>query len=179
MEKSKDLEKKPLEILIPKTSLNPGQHRALIISMGVGEEIRTDSGLIVPDLTMVKDKNQNNVRIEARRYYVVKASKDFMVDTAQPKVKMEMGDELYPLIWDGVTPINLPIITDWDNKGIQMNVIHDSEVFGWKKKDPTKFSEVTFCSCPIPDYIKVPIIGNDSFGVKEKWICQKCGNERR
>ena len=170
MEKLKDLEKKGLEVLIPKTEINPGQHRALIVSVAIGD-VKTDSGLIIPDMSMIKDKNQNNVKVEARRYFVVKASHDFTVDTKQPDLRLEEGDEVYPLIWDGVTPINLPIITDWDNHGVQMNNIHDSEIFGWKKRDPKKFSQVTFCSCPVPDY---------RFRVEfNKWICDKCGNERK
>lgn len=176
MKKNKDLEKKQIEVLIPKTTLNPGQHRALIISTPVGDII-TDKGFIIPDFNLTKDHNQNPVKIESRRYYVVKAAKDFNVDTAQPEIKLEMGDEVFPLIWDGVTPINLPVITDWDNHGIQMNVIHDSEIFGWKKRDPAKFSEVTFCSCTIPDFKKVE--RKTEFGTDDVWICQKCNNERK
>ena len=170
MEANQDIEKKQFEVLIPRTTINPGPHRALIISVALPDGIETSSGLIIPTNNLVKDQNKNNVRIESRRYFVVKAAKDFCVDSKQPDIELEEGDEVYPLIWDGVTPINLPAITDWDNQGIQMNVIHDSEIFGWKKRDPKRFSEVKFCACVIPDY--------EYNGPSNRWICKKCGGER-
>lgn len=175
MEKE-NFEKKPFEVRIPKTTINPGQHRALIISVPINNP-KTDSGLLIPTNMLLKDNNKNNVVIEARRYFVVKASKDFCVDTKQPEIELNMGDEVYPLIWDGVTPINLPVITDWDNQGIQMNVIHDSEIFGWKRRDDTKFTEVkkVFCACIIPEFEIKPKFDNPNENI---FICRRCGNPR-
>jgi hypothetical protein len=133
-ELNKPLQKPIMDIILPITGMNPGSHRALIVQHIV-EDLRDKSGLIIPSHVHVKDKNQNNVKIETIRYFVVKAAQDFTLDNKQPDLHLEFGDEIWPLIWDGTTPINLPSVRDWDNKGIHMQVIHDSEIFAWKKND--------------------------------------------
>ena len=131
---AKDMEAKDrVETLrIPFTEMEPGSHRCFVVST-VASEIKLAGGLVVPGMNQIKDHNKNPLTIVKKRYFIVKVAGDFTVDHGKPEVKLEMGDEVWPLGFDGVTPIILPEVEDWQNGAFRYGLLHDSEIMAYRK----------------------------------------------
>jgi co-chaperonin GroES (HSP10) len=112
-------------ISIPLTELKPGSHRCLVVPF-VMEEQKTKTGLLIPHSITIKDRHKNDLPVARYRYFVVGVADDFALP-------VEIGDEVYPLIYDGTSTIQLPVINDYNNNMQEFSLLHDSEVMAYRK----------------------------------------------
>ena len=122
-------------IKIPLTRIIPSNHRLFIVTYVVPEK-KLDSGLFLPETFTVKDRHSNNIAVQRLRYFVAAVSPDCLMP-------IKIGDEIYPLIYDGTTLIELPRIYDFMRNNQEFLVIHDTEIMGFKpsqteEEDETK-----------------------------------------
>jgi co-chaperonin GroES (HSP10) len=112
------------------TDIKPANHRLFVVPYVEPEKI-AKSGLVLPSHLTVKDKHKNDISIERLRYFVSAVSEDLSMD-------INIGDEVYPLIFDGVTLIQLPSIIDFNNDNFQFLVMHETEIMGYKSNTRKK-----------------------------------------
>lgn len=115
------------------TDIKPANHRLFVIPY-VEPEKKSESGIILPSHMKVKDRHKNDIHIDRLRYFVAAVADDVSMD-------IKIGDEVYPLIYDGTTLIELPSIMDYNNDNFEYLIIHDTEIMGYKANQIKKGKE--------------------------------------
>ena len=121
------------KLRLPMTNIKPANHRLFVVPYVEPEKV-TSSGLVLPSHLTVKDRHKNDIAIHRLRYFVAAVANDVTMD-------INIGDEIYPLVFDGTTLIELPRIIDYTNENFEYMVIHDTEIMGWKSNTLKKVEE--------------------------------------